>query len=126
MFDYCSVSTSDIAASPWREWLRTFKDHERGVHYLLDPGSQDITTQVMLDQLLDKFETVNTTPQDFWLARWGIGDLVSEGVRYWEENKRSPHLAAIKMQSRQKEFQALMAMSISGSFQVIEISLFQV
>ena len=125
VFDYCSESTSEIAVTPWREWLRTYKDHERGTHYLLDPGTQDITSQVMLDQLLDKFESVNTTTQDFWLARWGIEDLVSEGVRYWEEHKRSPHLAAIKMQSRQKEFQTLMAMSRSGSFQVIEISLIQ-
>ena len=126
VFDYCSESTSEIAITPWREWLRTYKDHERGTHYLLDPGTQDITSQVMLDQLLDKFESVNITTQDFWLERWGIDDLVSEGVRYWEEHKRSPHLAAIKMQSRQKEFQTLMAMSRSGSFQVIEMGFIQV
>ena len=126
VFDYCSESTSEIAITPWREWLRTYKDHERGMHYLLDPGTQDITSQVMLDQLLDKFESVNITTQDFWLERWGIDDLVSEGVRYWEEHKRSPHLAAIKMQSRQKEFQTLMAMSRSGSFQVIEMGFIQV
>ena len=52
VFDYCSESTSEIAVSPWREWLRTYKDHERGVHYLLDPGNQDITSQVMIDQLM--------------------------------------------------------------------------
>ena len=36
---------------PWREWLRTYRGHERGGHYLADPGAQDITAEVAVDQL---------------------------------------------------------------------------
>jgi hypothetical protein len=61
---------------PWREWLRTYKDHERGGHYLLDPGSQDITAQVVLDQLPAGF---NAMIQAQFLQQWGIDELVLEG-----------------------------------------------
>ena len=50
VLDYAS-STADMAARPWREWLRTYRDHQRGGHYLADPGTQDITSDVALDQL---------------------------------------------------------------------------
>ena len=38
--------TAELAGRPWREWLRTYRGHERGGHYLADPGDQDITTEV--------------------------------------------------------------------------------
>jgi len=121
VFDYCSESTSEIAITPWREWLRTFKEHERGVHYLLDPGSQDITTQVMIDQLIMRVPDLSVSHQSEWLFNWGIDELVSEGSKYWEQHKSAPDIAAMKMRSREVEVQALKSMSISGSFKTIEI-----
>ena len=121
VFDYCSESTSEIAVTPWREWLRTYKEHERGVHYLLDPGSQDITTQVMIDQLKKTVPGLSVTLQSDWLRKWGIDDLVSEGTQYWDKHKSAPDIAAMKMRSREVEVQALKSMSISGSFKTIEI-----
>ena len=48
-----------MAARPWREWLRTYRDHQRGGHYLADPGAQDITSDVALDQLPPPTTTVD-------------------------------------------------------------------
>jgi SAM-dependent MidA family methyltransferase len=122
VFDYCSQSTSEIAVSPWREWLRTYKDHERGTHYLLDPGNQDITSQVMVDQLLNAVPGLLANSQAIWLKTWGIDDLVTEGNRYWEQQKSAPDVAALKMRSRLRESNALMEISNNGGYSAIEIT----
>ncbi len=122
IFDYCSDSTSEVAASPWREWLRTYKDHGRGEHYLLEPGSQDITVQVMLDQLQNSFSTFTISRQSDWLKHWGIEQLVDEGNQYWEIHKSAPDVAAMKMCSRQNEAIALNNPFGLGAFSVISQS----
>jgi SAM-dependent MidA family methyltransferase len=122
VFDYCSELTSEIAVSPWREWLRTYKDHERGVHYLLDPGTQDITTQVMIDQLSSTLPGLSASTQAEWLQTWEIGELVLEGSRYWEEHKSSPDVAALKMRSRANESLALTTQDGLGGFSVLELN----
>jgi SAM-dependent MidA family methyltransferase len=104
LFDYCSATTSEVVALPWREWLRTYKEHERGGHYLLEPGSQDITAQVVLDQLPSGFEAMS---QAQFLGRWGIDELVREGVAHWENMTGTPNIAALKMRSRVAEREAL-------------------
>jgi SAM-dependent MidA family methyltransferase len=123
VFDYCSQSTSEIAITPWREWLRTYRGHERGTHYLLEPGSQDITTQVMIDQLMKAIPDLSVTQQSKWLRKWGIEELVSEGNAYWEEHKSAPNIAAMKMRSRVNEAQALTDRDGLGAFCVLEINL---
>ena len=123
VFDYCSESTGEIAVTPWREWLRTYKEHERGVHYLLDPGSQDITTQVMIDQLLKSVPGLSVTQQSEWLHTMGMNELVSEGMQYWEAHKTSPDVAALKMRSRANETQALTSQDGLGKFSVLELDL---
>jgi SAM-dependent MidA family methyltransferase len=123
VFDYCSESTSEIAVSPWREWLRTYKDHERGVHYLLEPGTQDITTQVIIDQLSNAAPGLSTRSQADWLQNWGISELVTEGNRYWEEHKSAPDVSALKMRSRANESQALTSLDGLGAFSVLELNL---
>lgn len=123
IFDYCSDSTSEIAVSPWREWLRTYKDHVRGVHYLLEPGTQDITAQVMTDQLLEAFPNLLASKQSDWLQLWGIQDLVSEGVRYWEQHKSSPDVFAMKMRSRANEAILITDISGIGGYSVLEMGI---
>ena len=122
VFDYCSESTGEIAVTPWREWLRTYKNHERGVHYLVDPGTQDITTQVMIDQLMMAIPELSVTQQSEWLHKWGINELVSEGMQYWEVHKSSPDVAALKMRSRVNEAQALTSLDGLGAFSVQELN----
>ena len=116
LFDYCSTSTPGIALTPWREWLRTYRDQGRGTHYLTDPGSQDITAQVMLDQLPTGFTSL--TQADF-LKQWGIDDLVTEGNTYWENMKHAPDVAAMKMRSRSTEESSLCHSSGLGSFDTL-------
>ena len=118
LFDYCSTSTAEISLTPWREWLRTYRDQGRGNHYLAEPGSQDITTQVMLDQLPS--EAITSTQADF-LTQWGIDELVCEGSDYWESMKNAPDVAAIKMRSRSTEAKSLTDSSGLGEFCMIEI-----
>ena len=116
LFDYCSATTSEVAALPWREWLRTYKEHERGGHYLLEPGSQDITAQVVLDQLPAGF---NAMKQAQFLQQWGIEELVLEGNAYWENLSGAPDVAAIKMRSRAVEHGALTDMAGLGGLTCI-------
>jgi SAM-dependent MidA family methyltransferase len=115
--DYCSATTAELARRPWREWLRTYRAHERGGHYLAEPGAQDITTEVAIDQLPEP-GTVRSQSQ--WLQLHGITDLVDEGKRYWDEHAARPDLAAIKMRSRVSESEALLDPSGLGAFTVLE------
>ncbi len=66
--DYAVARTAELAQRPWREWLRTFAGHERGGHYLRDPGTQDITNEVCVDQLPTP-DAVRTQAQ-FLAAAW--------------------------------------------------------
>ena len=117
LFDYCSVSTSEIALTPWRQWLRTYRDQGRGNHYLTDPGSQDITAQVMLDQLLGGCEAMS---QAKFLGQWCIDDLVREGVAYWENMTGTPNIVALKMRSRKLEAQSLLDLNGLGGFSALQ------
>jgi SAM-dependent MidA family methyltransferase len=122
VFDYCSESTSEIAVSPWREWLRTYKDHQRGVHYLLDPGNQDITSQVMVDQLMIAIPELVVGKQSDWLQHWGIQDLVDEGAKHWDRHKSSPDMHAMKMRSRTNEVKIISDIAGLGAFLVLEMT----
>ena len=117
MFDYCTPVTAALAAVPWREWLRTYRAHDRGAHYLREVGQQDITTQVCLDQLPEPYAVRD---QAQFLARWGLDDLVAEGRRAWEAAAARPDVAALKMRSRLREAEALCDLNGLGAFTVIE------
>ncbi len=115
--DYCTPRTAMLATTPWRDWLRTYRSHERGSHYLRDVGLQDITAQVCLDQLPEP-STVRTQGQ--FLRRWGIDDLVEEGRAAWQASAAAPTLAALRMRSRVREAEALLDPNGLGGFHVLE------
>ena len=117
IIDYMTPSTAELAGRPWREWLRTYRHHERGSHYLDSPGSQDITAEVPLDQLPPP-DAVRSQAQ--WLALHGIDDLVAEGRRVWAEHAARPGLEAMRMRSRISEAEALCDPTGLGSFTVCE------
>jgi SAM-dependent MidA family methyltransferase len=116
VIDYTS-STADMAARPWREWLRTYRDHQRGGHYLADPGAQDITSDVALDQLSPP--TTTSTQADFLRAH-GLEELVEEGRRTWAAHAAAPDLAALTARSRVREAEALTDPAGLGGFTVAE------
>lgn len=115
--DYGRPRTAELALRPWREWLRTYRDNQRGDHYLSAPGSQDITIDVPFDQLPEP-DAVRTQAQ--FLQRWGIDELVAEGVRVWTEQAARPGLEAMRMRSRVSESEALLDPTGLGTFLVAE------
>ncbi len=115
--DYCTPTTATLAERPWREWLRTYRGHDRGGHYLADPGAQDITTEVAIDQLPEP-DAVRSQRQ--WLQLHGIDELVEEGRRAWDELSGAPDLAALTMRSRISEAEALLDPDGLGGFSVLE------
>ncbi len=121
--DYGTASSTSLAMRPWREWLRTFREHERGGHYLFEPGSQDITVEIAFDQIrgADKDGAIVRTQRQF-LQRWGIDDLVADGQRAWLEHASRPTVAALTMRSRVREAQALCDPEGLGAFVVIEFA----
>ena len=121
LVDYASATSAGLALRPWREWLRTYRAHGRGEHYLRAPGTQDITADVALDQLFAAVgEPDVVRSQNQFLQRWGIDDLVDEGRRVWEQHAARPTVAAMAMRSRVREAAALLDPSGLGGFTVIE------
>ncbi|MDQ3351110.1 MAG: SAM-dependent methyltransferase [Actinomycetota bacterium] len=116
VIDYARPSTADAAELDWREWLRTYRRHGRGGHYLASPGEVDITADVMLDQLPPADEVA--TQADF-LARWGIDELVEDGRRAWDAGAAAPTLDVLQMRSRVAESEALLEPSGLGGFTVL-------
>ena len=115
--DYARSATDELAGLPWREWLRTYRRHERGGHYLADPGGQDITTDVPVDQLP---AADRVSSQAEWLARQGLDELVGEGDRAWQQAASRPDVAAMTMRSRRREAEALTEAAGLGAFTVLE------
>jgi SAM-dependent MidA family methyltransferase len=119
--DYMTARTAALALRPWREWLRTYRGHERGGHYLGDAGQQDITSEVAIDQLvahLGEPDAVRTQAQ--FLQRWGIDELVTEGRELWAAQAANPGLEAMRARSRVREAEALLDPAGLGSFTVLE------
>ena len=115
-FDYCTRGTAELAGRPWREWLRTYRAQDRGEHYLSNPGGQDITAQVCVDQLP---QPMTIESQTEFLQRWGIEDLVEEGRRAWTTAAARPDLTALTMRSRAREAEALLDLAGLGGFSAI-------
>lgn len=117
--DYCST-TPELAGRPHTEWLRTYRSHERGASPLTDPGSQDITCEVAVDQLRAAEEPSSDLGQDEWLRAHGIDELVDEGKQIWTAAAHAPDLAALRGRSRVVEAEALTDPAGLGAFRVLE------
>jgi hypothetical protein len=81
------------------------------------PGTQDITTEVPIDQLP---EPTVVRSQAQWLELHGLSELVEEGRRVWEEYAARPDVQALKMRSRISEAEALRDPDGLGGFLVLE------
>jgi SAM-dependent MidA family methyltransferase len=113
--DYWST-TAQLAGRPYREWLRTYRRNERGEHYLRAAGTQDISTEVAVDQLP---APASVTTQADWLRGWGIDELVEDGKRIWRDRASAPDVAALWMRSRIGEAEALLDTNGLGAFVVL-------
>ncbi len=119
VIDYMST-TGEMAARPWPEWLRTYRGHHRGDDPWTAPGTQDITCEVALDQLVAVRSPTRVHSQAAWLRDHGIEDLVAEGAAAWRAGAARGDLAAMTGRSRAIEAEALLDPAGLGSFTVAE------
>ena len=116
VIDY-AATTAELAARPWREWVRTYASHNRGDHPWLAAGTQDITVEVAIDQLPEPDRVVT---QADWLDELNIAELVEEGRESWLAQASSGSLAAFEGRSRVREAEALTDPAGLGAFTVAE------
>lgn len=119
LLDYAST-TPALARRPSAEWLRTYREHERGADPLRDVGRQDITVEVCVDQLARVRPPDRDRPQHELLRELGIDQLVEEGRRTWHERAHIGDLEAIRGRSRVREAEALLDVGGLGSFRAFE------
>jgi SAM-dependent MidA family methyltransferase len=122
LIDY--VIDFDAMTARGAGWLRTYREHDRGRDALTAPGSQDITADVMREQLVHAaraagFALVDDVPQWQWLEDLGISELVASGRRSWTDNAARGDLAAIAGRSRMNEAAALTDRSGLGAHRVL-------
>jgi len=112
--DYGVRTTAELIG---RDWLRTYRGHERGGDPFEAPGRTDITCDVPFDQL--PAGATITTQADF-LRTHGIDELVEDGRRIWADRAHLGDLAAIRARSRVREAEALLDPDGLGAFLVAE------
>ena len=112
------VPVAELGARPW---LRTYRAQQRGTHPFLDPGSQDITADVVLEQLQAAmpFPLLDVRSQADWLTTQGIDELVAEGIRVWDAGAHRGDLDALAGRSRVNEARALTDPAGLGAHQVM-------
>ncbi len=125
VFDY--VVDVDEVLRRGSGWLRTYRGHGRGHDAFRDPGIQDITADVVREQLehvahASGFRIVLDTNQAEWLAGVGIDELVAEGRRAWDAGAARGDLAAIAGRSRTNEAAALTDPTGLGAHRVVTLA----
>jgi SAM-dependent MidA family methyltransferase len=123
VIDYVVDGTDVVARGP-RGWLRTYRSHGSGTSPLDGPGSQDITADVVREQLrraaeTSGFERVVDESQAEWLQALGIDDLVAEARRAWDARAHVGDLEAVAARSRVGEDAALVDPSGLGAHRVV-------
>ena len=105
-------------------WLRTYRSHQRGGAALEATGEQDITADVVREQLVRAaraagFAVVSDRSQAEWLRDLGIERLVDEGRRVWEARAHIGDLEAVAGRSRATEASALLDPAGLGAHRVV-------
>jgi SAM-dependent MidA family methyltransferase len=115
--DYMTPA-SELAA---HQWLRTYRAHGPGGDPLDAIGEQDITGDVVVEQLehLAPFPIATTLRQHAWLDALGIEVLVEAGRQAWEEGAQRGDLEALAGRSRVNEARALTDLNGLGAHHVV-------
>ncbi len=119
VLDYGDDTASLASRSPG-DWLRTYRDHERGGRPLDMVGEQDITCEVAVDQLARIRVPTRRSTQAELLRAHGIDELVEEGRRTWEQRAGVGDLDALRARSRVREAEALVDPAGLGAFVALE------
>jgi SAM-dependent MidA family methyltransferase len=115
--DY-ATTLAELSARPW---LRTYRAHAPGTDPLDSPGEQDITADVVLEQLdaAAPFAHLRTDRQADWLAALGLDALVADGRGAWEAGAATGGLDALAGRSRIAEAAALTDPAGLGAHRVV-------
>jgi SAM-dependent MidA family methyltransferase len=119
LVDYMS-DTAGFLSREWGSWVRTYRGHERGVHPLVEPGRQDITCEVAVDELSAVAVPFAVQTQAAFLEAHGVQELVAEGRAAWQAGAGVGDLAALRGRSRVREAEALCAPDGLGGFTVMQ------
>lgn len=119
VIDYADT-TASLAKRPWRDWVRTYRTHGRGSSPVDDPGDQDLTCEVAVDQLASVRTPDANRSQSEWLGAHGLEDLVAAARATWHERAAIGDLAALAARSRVGEAAALSDPAGLGAFRVLE------
>ncbi len=117
--DY-ATTTPSLARRPWREWVRTHRRHRGGDAPWEQPGSQDVTCEVAVDQLALVRPPDHDRSQAEWLGAHGIDDLVASARTTWHEGAPRGDLTARPARSRGGEPGTLCDPAGLGAFRVLE------
>lgn len=111
-------STAEMAADG--DWLRTYRHGGRGTAPLAALGTQDITTDVAVDQLQQVDPAVRVTTQAAWLENHGLDALTDAAAVAWRARAAVGDLDALRARSRVGEGTALVDTRGLGSFVALE------
>lgn len=122
IIDYAAPAES-MAERGYEGWLRTYRAHQRGTGPLDAPGSQDITCDVMTEELhrlalRSGFTIERECSQADWLSDLGVDGMVERAQAAWSERAHVGDLDAIKSRSTVNEAAALLDPTGLGSHRV--------
>ncbi|MGH8976515.1 MAG: SAM-dependent methyltransferase [Acidimicrobiia bacterium] len=105
-------------------WLRTYRAHGTGTEPLRDPGTQDITADVLREQVARAahsvgFAIVEERTQADWLRDLGIDALAEEARATWDAGAARGDLEALAARSRVGEVAALTDPTGLGAHRVV-------
>ncbi len=121
VIDYMTAA----AELPPRAWMRTYRANRPGGDPLDEPGAQDITADVVVEQLLaaaNGFTVATDTTQAAWLRMLGIEALAEAGAQEWRAGSHRGDLDALTGRSRAHEAGALTDPSGLGARRVVELA----
>jgi SAM-dependent MidA family methyltransferase len=117
--DYADTTPS-MARRDWRQWVRTYRGHGPGGGPLEDPGGQDVTCEVAVDQLARVGRPASDRSQADYLRAHGLDLLVEEARSAWQAGAARGDLQALRARSRVTEGEALTDPTGLGAFRVLE------
>lgn len=124
--DYVDDARGLLARGP-QSWLRTYRSHDRGSAPLDAPGDQDLTADVVREQVAraaraSGFTLASDRSQAEWLRDLDIDGLVEAGRQTWEARAQLGDLAALTGRSRATEAAALTDPAGLGAHRVLTFS----
>ncbi|HEX2848948.1 MAG TPA: SAM-dependent methyltransferase [Acidimicrobiales bacterium] len=120
VIDYAVERTAELAHRSPGEWLRTYRGGGPGRGPLEEPGGQDVTCEVCVDQVARAKPLSSDRSQAEFLAAHGIADLVAAARHAWEATAAAPDVESLKARSRIGEAAALTDAAGLGAFRVLE------